>query len=111
MIMIPLIQNNIPAIQELCKKHYVKALYLFGSAVNEKAFNEKSDVDFLYEIDTNNFNTGNAGNYDYIDNLNDLETDLNRLLRRKIDLVPYKNIHNRYFKESVDRSRQLVYGV
>ncbi len=108
--MIPLIQNNIPAIQALCKKHFVKALYLFGSAVNEKVFNEKSDVDFLYEIDTNNFNTWNAGNYDYIDNLNDLEMNLNRLLRRKIDLVPYNNIHNRYFKESVDCNRQLVYG-
>jgi hypothetical protein len=108
--MIPLIQNSIPAIQELCKKHHVKALYLFGSAVSEQTFSEKSDVDFLYEIDTNNFTKWDAGSYDYIDNLNDLEMDLNRLLRRKIDLVPYKNIRNRYFKESVDRNRQLVYG-
>ncbi len=108
--MVPLIQNNIPAIQELCKKHHVKALYLFGSAVDDQAFDKKSDVDFLYEIDTVNFNNWDTASYDYIDNLNDLEADLKRLLCRKVDLVPYKNIHNRYFKESVDRSRQLIYG-
>ena len=109
--MIPLIKNNIPAIQELCKKHHVRSLYVFGSAVNESGFTQKSDIDFLYEIDTVNFRSWDTDNYDYIDNLLDLETDLNKLLSRKIDLIPYRNIHNRYFKESVDRNRQLVYGV
>jgi predicted nucleotidyltransferase len=108
--MIPLIKNNIQSIQELCKRHHVSSLYLFGSAVNEQAFTQQSDIDFLYEIDTDNFKNWDTGDYDYIDNLADLEIKLNNLLSRKIDLVPYKNINNKYFKEIVDRSRQLVYA-
>ena len=88
----------------------MKVLYLFGSAVNDHAFTPKSDIDFLYEIDTVSFKKWDTGTYDYIDNLNDLEADLRRLLSRKVDLIPYQNIHNKYFKESVDHSRQLVYG-
>jgi uncharacterized protein len=108
--MIALIKDNMKAIQDACKKYHVRSLYLFGSAVYEQTFNQQSDIDFLYEIDTENFKNWDTGNYDYIDNLDDLETDLNKLLCRKIDLVPYKNIHNRFFKESVDNNRQLIYG-
>jgi uncharacterized protein len=108
--MIQLVQNNIREIQELCKKHHVRSLYLFGSAVNEQAFDQQSDIDFLYEIDTDNFENWDTGSYDYIDNLNDLESDLNKLLVRKIDLIPYQGIHNKYFKKVIDSSRQLVYG-
>ncbi len=105
--MIELIKNNIETIQDVCKKHQVISLYLFGSAVDESKFTQQSDIDFLYEIETENFN--NINNYDYIDNLNDLENSLNSLLSRKIDLVPYKYIHNRIFKQNVDKSSVLIY--
>ena len=71
--MVTLVKNNLQAIQMLCKKHHVRALYLFGSAVNEAIFKHQSDVDFLYEIDVDNFTNWDTGEYDYIDNLNDLE--------------------------------------
>ena len=90
-------------------KHHVRSLYVFGSAVNEKRFSKDSDIDFLYEIDTEKFRNWDTGEYDYIDNLGDLEINLNKLLSRKIDLIPYKNIHNKYFKEVVDHYRQLIY--
>ncbi len=105
--MIELIKNNIETIQDVCKKHQVISLYLFGSAVDESKFTQQSDIDFLYEIETENFN--NINNYDYIDNLNDLENSLNSLLSRKIDLVPYKYIHNHIFKKNVDKSSVLIY--
>lgn len=108
--MVSLIENNMKAIQDVCKKHHVRSLYVFGSAVNEQLFNQNSDVDFLYEIDIDNFKNWDTGNYDYIDNLNDLESDLCKLLSRKIDLVPYRNIHNHYFKQAVDNSSLLIYG-
>jgi predicted nucleotidyltransferase len=107
--MVTLIKDNIKAIQDACKKHHVLSLYLFGSAVNETVFNQQSDIDFLYEIDIENFKNWDTGDYDYIDNLDDLEKGLHRLLGRKIDLIPYKNIHNRYFKENVDSNRQMIY--
>jgi uncharacterized protein len=108
--MIALIQDNIKAIQDVCKKHHVTSLYLFGSAVDERIFHQQSDVDFLYEIDIDNYTSWATNSYDYIDNLNDLETSLNKLLARKVDLIPYKNIHNNYFKQSIDNSRQLIYA-
>ena len=64
----------------------------------------------MYEIDTDNFKQWDTGSYDYIDNLSDLESDLNKLLVRKIDLIPYRGIHNSYFKQAVDNNRQLVYA-
>ena len=109
--MIALVENNLGTIRDLCKKHHVKSLYLFGSALNEQLFDQKSDIDFLYDIDTVSFDNWDTGNYDYIDNLNDLEMELQKLLSRRIDLVPNNNIHNRFFREYVDRNRQLVYAV
>lgn len=106
--MVPVITNNLDAIKDVCKKHHVRSLYLFGSALNDALFTVDSDVDLLYEIDLNSFQE--SVNYDYIDNLDDLEFSLKQLLSRKIDLVPYKNIHNHHFKKAVDNSRQLIYG-
>ncbi len=48
--MIPLIQNNITAIQDACKKYHVKSLYLVGSAMDVGRFTNESDVDFLYRF-------------------------------------------------------------
>ena len=107
--MIELVRNNIAAIGDVCKEHYVRSLYLFGSAVSGQEFNVDSDIDFLYEIDVENFKGWDTGEYDYIDNLNDLEIRLNGLLERNIDLIPYRNIHNRFFKETVDSVKQLIY--
>lgn len=107
--MITLVQDNIQAIQDVCRKHHVKYLYLFGSSAGS-IFTKDSDIDFLYEIDIDNFKGWDTGTYDYTDNLDDLETELRGLLKRKIDLIPYNNIHNKYFKESVDLHKQLVYG-
>lgn len=107
--MVAVIENNITAIRDACKKHHVKALYLFGSAVYESEFNSSSDIDFLYEINTEEYKQWSTANYDYIDNLSDLENTLNTLLCRSIDLVSYNDIRNRYFKEEIDRNRQLIY--
>lgn len=40
--MIKLIQNNITALKEICRKHSVAELYLFGSALTE-------DLENLFE--------------------------------------------------------------
>ena len=107
--MIALVKNKIQEIQDVCEKHHVLSLYLFGSAIDEISFDQQSDIDFLYEIDLIKFDW-NGNDYDYIDNLNDLETGLNNVLSRKVDLIPYKNIHNSYFKKIADASKQLIYA-
>ena len=49
--MVKVVENNLPQIKKLCKKHKLKCLYLFGSATDPTYFNDDSDVDFLYEYD------------------------------------------------------------
>lgn len=39
-------------IQRLCKRNKVRSLYVFGSVLNER-FNEKSDIDLVVDIDSN----------------------------------------------------------
>ncbi len=108
--MVALIKENIDGIRAVCKQHHVKSLYLFGSAASESNFSSQSDVDFLYEIDLNGFQGWDNGRYDYIDNLNDLEIGLGKLLSRKIDLISRGSIHNRFFREAVNATSQLIYG-
>jgi predicted nucleotidyltransferase len=105
-----LIEKNKDKIIDLCKKHYVKELFVFGSVVTEK-FNNESDVDFLYLIDTEKFKDWATGNYDYTDNLLSLENQLRLLLQRNVDLVP-KDIlmHNKYMKKSIEQTKSLIYA-
>lgn len=54
--MAPLITENIDQIIAACKRHHLKNLYVFGSAVRENDFNEDSDVDFLYNFKKKKYN-------------------------------------------------------
>ena len=105
----PIIQNNKEKIALLCQKHHVKILYVFGSVVTSN-FSENSDIDFLYKIDIDNFPGWDSGDYDYTDNLLSLEKELTNLLGRKIDLVPDIHIPNKYFRMSIDKSKQMIYA-
>ena len=84
-------------------------LYVFGSVVTSN-FSENSDIDFLYKIDIDNFPGWDTGEYDYTDNLLSFEKELSNLLGRKIDLVPDIHIPNKYFRMSIDKSKQMIYA-
>lgn len=105
-----IIEKNLEAIQSVCKKHFVKELYVFGSVVSDK-FNENSDIDFLYKIDIDNFEGWDIGRYDYTDNLLSLEQELQNLLRRKIDLVSLDAfVQNKYMKQTIEQTKRIVYA-
>jgi uncharacterized protein len=106
----PLFEVNKEKIIALCKTHFVKELATFGS-INTDKFNNESDIDFLYIIDIEKFNNWATGNYDYTDNLLSLESKLNKLFDRKIDLVPADVINqNKYMRKSVEQSKKIVYA-
>ncbi len=96
------IKNYKNDIEILCKKHKVKRLYVFGSALTEK-FNDKSDIDLIVDFDSVDLNN-------YADNYFDLKFSLQSIFQRTIDLLEEKAIKNPYFKKSVNDQRQLVYG-
>jgi predicted nucleotidyltransferase len=107
--MVKIVENNIPTIIELCKKHKLKSLYLFGSATDSKYFNEKSDIDFLYEYDLQNYPEWDKGDFDIVINYFTLKENLEEILGRKVDLIPDK-LRNPYFIKSVEGSKKLIYA-
>ncbi len=103
--MVSLIKRNIEKIQDLCKQHYIKSLYLIGSAAkNEDNFSEDSDVDFLYQ-----FNSETMPEWDYADHYFSLLFELQNLLKRKVDLVAEERIKNPYFIQSINQNKFKLY--
>lgn len=97
-----LIDKNIDKIRDLCRKHYVYKLFVFGSVLSKK-FNSKSDIDFIVDfigIDI----------YNYADNYFDLKDSLEQLFNREVDLLEDKAIKNPFLRQSIDSSKQLIYG-
>lgn len=97
-----LIQDHNKEITNLCKTHQVKFLYAFGSVLTDK-FNAQSDVDLI--VDFNEIEL-----LKYADNYFDFKFSLEDILKRPIDLIEDKAIKNPYFRQSVDRNKQLIYG-
>ena len=98
------ITNNLPQIKNICKEHYVKELYVFGSAsCNE--MKEDSDVDFLYTMQES------VPEMTYADNFFDMLWSLEALLGKKVDMVPEKYLRNRIFIEEVNNTKQLLFKV
>ena len=89
-------------IVKLCETHKVKSLYAFGSVLT-KNFNSKSDIDLVVDF-------ANVEIEDYADIYFDFKFSLQDILKRPIDLLEEKAIKNPYFRESLNRQRQLVYG-
>ena len=98
-----LIELNLQRIAELCRKHKVKTLAVFGSILTDK-FNDQSDVDLLV-----NFDTTEHEKWDYVTNYFDFQEALEKIFDRKVDLVVEKGLKNKYFIANVNRTKQMIY--
>ena len=96
-----LIDKNIDVIKELCEKHKVNELYMFGSVLTER-FTDSSDIDILVQF-------GEIDLKDYFDNYMDFKDDLERILHRQVDIVENQAIRNPIFRRIVDRDKKLIY--
>ncbi|HTH83666.1 MAG TPA: nucleotidyltransferase domain-containing protein [Mucilaginibacter sp.] len=86
---------------ELCKKHQVKELYVFGSIVSGN-FTDESDLDVLVEInETDPLTRGEL--------LLSLWDELEQYSNRKVDLLTYNSLRNPYLKESINNTKRLLY--
>lgn len=97
-----LIESRREAISDLCRKHGVTELYLFGSALRDD-FGANSDIDFLVDFDY-----GKSANafHQYFD----FKSGLEELLEHPIDLICYRSIRNPYFKQEVEETKQAIYA-
>jgi predicted nucleotidyltransferase len=89
-------------IRETCSKHYVDKLYLFGSATNDK-FNESSDIDLLVKFLP-------FEREEYFNNFLNFKSNLEALLKRKVDLLEEQALKNPVLINSIAKSKSLIYG-
>lgn len=99
-----LIELNLQRIFDLCRKHKVKSLAVFGSILTDR-FNEQSDVDLLVD-----FQPLDPDEFDYVTNYFDFRDALEQLFSRKVDLIEYGNNLNPLFRAMVDKKKRLIYG-
>ena len=98
-----LVRDKTSEIKEICEKHAVASLYLFGSALNE-SFNATSDLDFavIFKDKLSPLEHGGA----FLDLLDELEN----LFNRKIDLLSYRVVKNPIFKAELDKTKKTLYA-
>ncbi len=100
---IPLVASRTPQIRNLCRRHHVKRLDVFGSAVNGDFRPDESDIDFLVEFD----DSVEGQRFETRFKLNE---ELEALFGRSVDLVDNSAIQNPYFRDEVDKTREPIYG-
>ncbi len=102
--MIQLVEQNIEAVRQLCRRYRVKRLELFGSAAGGVGFDEeKSDLDFLVEFEP-------LKEGEYADTYFGLLEAIKELFGRNVDLVMPGAVTNRYFLEAINNSREVLYA-
>jgi predicted nucleotidyltransferase len=88
---------------ELCRKHKVRRLEVFGSATGSDFDEESSDIDLLLEFD-------DMPHADRADAYLGFLTAVEALLQRRIALVEVGAVRNPYLLRGIEKSRELVYA-
>ncbi len=94
----------VEAIADVCRKHDVEELSIFGSALRDD-FGPESDIDFLVV-----FKNNDAG--PWMGKFTDVEEDLSRVLGRRVDVVDRRGVEqseNYVRRRHILSSAQLVY--
>ena len=98
-----IIDERLGAIRELCRKHHVARLELFGSAATGQFDRAHSDLDFLIKfLPLSPADRANA----YFD----LLAALQDLFERDIDLVEEEAVTNPYLQRAIDADRTVLYA-
>jgi predicted nucleotidyltransferase len=90
-----------PEVEQVCRRLPVKRLGLFGSALG-RDFSQTSDVDVLVIFDS-------GEDIDLFDGYFELKEQLEKIFRRAVDLVVDKKFKNPVLRESINRTRVIIY--
>lgn len=102
--MLRLLHNKHDQIRQLCEKHKVSQLAVFGSVVTGE-FNAASDLDFLVDFEET------LSARDMATAFFGLKEELEAMFSRSVDLVTESSLTNPYFRSSVMEERQPLYAV
>ena len=98
-----LLTSNREKIAELCRRHHVRRLCVFGSAVRDDFDSIHSDVDFLVDFTV-------PSQTHYAANFFALQKSLSHLLQRDVDLVTDGSIRNPYLLRNIQIDAQVLYA-
>ena len=93
------------AIAELCAKHHVRELAVFGSVLRDD-FGPESDIDFLAR-----FENDDLGHW--MSRLTGLQEDLTALLGRRVDVVDWTGIErssNPFRRQGILSSSERIHA-
>lgn len=90
-----------PEITRICRSLPIKRLGLFGSALSRN-FSDSSDIDVLVIFDSDE-------NIDLFDKYFELKEQLEKIFKREIDLIVDRKFKNPVLRESIDRTRTIIY--
>ncbi len=93
---------NISNIRSLCKQYGVSSFSVFGSVVRDD-FKDNSDIDFVVDFEEKD-------PLKYADLYFQFKDSLEKLFKRKIDLVEDRAIKNKYFRKELNETKILIYG-
>jgi len=96
------IERRRPELEGLCRRFGVRRLELFGSAASGQLV-ANSDLDFLVEFDS-------PESPGYADRFFGLLESLEALFGRPVDLIVASAVRNPYFREAVERTKELIYA-
>ena len=100
--MIALIEEQRPALAELCRNYRVARLDLFGSAVKGEYEPATSDLDFIVRFADRTPGT-------YLARYLDFAEALERLFGCPVDLLTERSIRNPIFRAEIEATRQTLY--
>lgn len=100
--MVRVIDEHREELADLCRRHYVESLYVFGSAATGD-LQKASDIDFLVEF------SDDVGPRRF-DNFFELQRALAELFNRAVDLVEPGGLRNPYFIRQVNQTREQIYA-
>jgi len=94
-----IVERNLPAIAELCRRFGVRRLDLFGSAATGRFDPQRSDLDFLVEFEPE------AQGKSYFRLLEEFE----KLFGRKVDLLTEPGLENHYLRRRTETERRILF--
>lgn len=96
------LNKHIDELRALCDLYNVESLYVFGSASTD-TLKKSSDIDLLVRF--KEFDIAK-----YFANYMEFKSRLKSLFKRDIDLVEEQSLKNPILINSINRTKELVYG-
>ena len=101
--MIAAIEEHRAELSELCRRHHVLRLAVFGSATRHDFDPQRSDLDFL--VDFESLTPG-----EHADSYFDLLEGLESLFDRRVDLVESSTLRNPYRRQEIEATQVVLHA-